>query len=187
MIGVLKYYTAKAPEYSTSTYTAPSIYTVAPATQLCVLPQPTIPRLPSIKLCFSYYTDDPTYYTTKTSEYYTEAPKYYSSPGDRRHIHIWGDGVFRSPQSLHSCSFVLHLTKILHRDSSLLHHNLRYIELLHQSPEVLHRGGRILHDHLRCSSLLHRGTQVFFKLLPVLLSTQSSHESFSEILKNEKV
>jgi hypothetical protein len=82
MIGVLKYYTAKAPEYSTSTYTAPSIYTVAPATQLCVLPQPTIPRLPSIKLCFSYYTDDPTYYTTKTSEYYTEAPKYYSSPGD---------------------------------------------------------------------------------------------------------
>jgi hypothetical protein len=35
-----------------------------------------------VLLCFSYYTDDPTYYTTKASEYYTEAPKYYSSLGD---------------------------------------------------------------------------------------------------------
>jgi hypothetical protein len=89
--GAHYYYTTKATEYYTEADAAPS-YII----------KRTTPRLQSTKtikspeyytyvapaccteaskyyLVPSYYTEAPTYYTTKAAEYYTEPPKYYTN------------------------------------------------------------------------------------------------------------
>jgi len=124
-----KYYTTKSPEYYT--YVAPA-YTprlpsitqfLATTPKLQLITPPKRLNIQRAAQILHHQGSRVLHHNLCFPEPLHRSPEVLLCP--KLHNYNWGGQVLRSPDLLHS-SFVLRWTGILHRGSSLLHHNPRY-------------------------------------------------------------